>query len=248
MGSLTLIQICNAALVRNLFGSEQAIINNTDPDVAILAEIANQVVAEFQNEDWGQLVRTGVVDVSSPDVTDGLQWTITGDAHHLVGDTAFSTSGVREVLLPVSAGEWAERSVRTSSGTLQYAFRLFGRQLTAVDRAPANDCRYEYVSNRLILKNTSSSVAVVDQVAGDFRQRFANDADVPNFDDELMIQSIAWRHARVKRLEGWQEQYTEATGYKRKLLGQSSLARTVRLGQNRSQGYSAPIAEQELSY
>lgn len=259
MGSLTLKEICNETLVRCLFSEEDAFVSNLDSDVKFMVVAANKAVNELLNENWPTLVRTGVLDASAPDVSGGLQWTIATDAHHLVSDTSFSENGIREVLLPVSAASWAWRSTRNAAATLQYAFRLFGRKLTAVDNAPAADIRYEYISNRIILKKDSVATAEASRTASDYIVRFASDDDVFELDSELLIQDLEWRFARAKGMEGWQDLRIDflggvrsdgraVTGYKKKARANATVSRTIRMGHTDTldHPYGSPVAEQEL--
>ncbi len=215
---MTLKQICDSVSRLARFDTESSYINSTDPDHNYMPELANDIVQELLTEDWEGLKRTGTIVIQSGKYV----YDLPSDYSHMSPDTLMNDNIYRQITFPVTELEW--RKLQSYNYEISYYGRIianqddYSLQIEFDKSIPVGYViNYSYRSNKPIKSKDGLK----------FLQRFESDGDVWLLDDQLLIKLLHANWIQSMGFEGWQLAAQKAGQYKKKLMSNQVVSRTM---------------------
>lgn len=184
---MTLLTIVNSAQRKLSMPVTTAVTGNTDPNVRMMLEAAQEELVHLARRCAWQALTTEktFTSVAQASQTDAVP----SDFDYIVNETMYNRSQKRRVVGPLNAREWQGQQALTAQ-ILTDAFRIRGGNILITPTPDAGDTyAYEYVT-----KNRCQDSG------GTGQELFAQDSDVALLDEELMKVGVEWRYLAKRKL------------------------------------------------
>lgn len=188
--ALTCLQIIQAACKRIGILSPNAAVTATDQQIIQLVALAEEEGQELATRyPWEALQ----VEATFTTVAAQVQTTlaaITSGFDYIINDTIWNRTLRRPVYGPKSQQDWQQAKAMQINGPFN-SFRIIADAINFYPNPVAGQtCAFEYQSR-----------AWVSLAAGGTADTWANDADIPKLDGQLMVLGVIWRWKAAKGLD-----------------------------------------------
>jgi hypothetical protein len=188
--ALTCLQIIQAACKRIGILSPNAAVTATDQQIIQLVALAEEEGQELATRyPWEALQ----VEATFTTVAAQVQTTlaaITSGFDYIINDTIWNRTLRRPVYGPKSQQDWQQAKAMQINGPFN-SFRIIADAINFYPNPVAGQtCAFEYQSR-----------AWVNLSAGGTADTWANDADTPKLDGQLMVLGVIWRWKAAKGLD-----------------------------------------------
>lgn len=196
--SLTLAELCNAALEEVGFSTPSAYASGTDPDAKQVFRLANRQGFDLSQQ---PVVWEGLKTLETITLVAGTQaYDLPSDYRYMVPGTEWDQNNENRVLGPQSPRLWAEYEYGGDVFGLNWRYEIRNGQVVFNQTVESGDAgtviSYDYVS-----KNWARDVSDTPI------ERFAMDTDYQVFDGDLFSEGLLWRWKKAKGFD-WQEDFT----------------------------------------
>lgn len=188
MGTLTLLQLCNAAREELGWSRPDSYAASTDDDGLQTFRLANRQGRDLADQvhPWEELRTEGTITL----VASTQAYALPSDFRYIVPSSMWDVDAERIAVGPLTGFEWARAQNNGTVGGLNWRWQIRGGNFV-FDQAvtAAGAISYEYISSYWAMAGSAPKL------------RFTLDTDTQRFDDDLFIEGIIWRLRKAKGFE-----------------------------------------------